>query len=177
MSSEATDKPIIKNEVAKVDSSNTNTLAELTDQNWLFIKHFLETSDVRTAYSRAGYTGKVQSAPYELFRRLKPAIEEMVNAQLTSKIKFSDDLNKALSIPLIDKEHLTVSEWLRLRKFAASLIPEVANNKQTLSVLVVNRFDNQEEADKHNSGLGTKPTHQPSNKDVIEATIIPPSNE
>jgi|SRR6185436_1198472 len=179
--SEATNLPNIGNsslpEPTKPQSSNTTSLAELTDKNWLFIKHFLETSDLQLAYNKAGYDGTTKSAPYELFRRLKPYIEEIVNTELTSKLKFNKDLNKALSIPLVDKEHLTVSEWLRLRKFASSLVPEMQENKQSLSVLVVNRFATQDEVDKANGGLDNKPTYQSPDKDVnptiIDATILP----
>lgn len=172
MSSEATNQPNLPTEQTNGVSSNNNALTELTDQNWLFIKHFLETSDIKKAYDLAGYDGTARSAPYELFRRLKPFIEELVNTNLTAKIKFSEDLQKALSIPLVDKEHLTVSEWLRLRKFASSLIPEMQENKAKLSVLVVNRYP--DKMDSVDSGNGINPTHQSPSKDVIiDATVLP----
>lgn len=167
-----------RTDVREDQSSNNNALSELTDQNWLFIKHFLETSDIKKAYQLAGYTGTAKSAPYDIFKRLKPFIEELVNTELTSKLKFDQSLQKALSIPLVDKEHLTVSEWLRLRKFASSLVPEMQENKQKLSVLVVNRYGDQSKVDTVNVEKGTNSTHQPTSKDVIlDATIIPSSNE
>jgi hypothetical protein len=114
-------------------------LDSLTDQNWLFIKHYLETADIKKSYQLAGYQGTEESAPYQIFKKLKPFVEEIGNLAITSRLKLVADLNKVLSIPLVTKESLTVSEWLRVRKFAASLTPET-QSAQKLSVLVVNRY-------------------------------------
>ena len=114
-------------------------LGKLTNQNWLYIKHFLETADIRKSYFLAGYESKEESAPYQLHRRLKPYLEEVGNLAVTSRLKLVADLSKVLSIPLVDKESLTVSEWLRVRKFAATLTPEVQSDKPKLSVLIINR--------------------------------------
>jgi hypothetical protein len=120
------------------DAGKELSLESLSDLNWLFIKHYLETADIRKAYELAGYTGTESSAPYQIFKKLKPFIEEIGNLTVTSRIKLQADLSKALAIPLIPKEHVTVSEWIRLRKLAISLTPEVQSS-QKLSILVVNR--------------------------------------
>lgn len=151
------------------------SLESLTDANWLFIKHYLETADIKKAYELAGYTGTAQSAPYELFRKLKPFVEEIGNMAVTSRLKLVADLQKALSLPLNpDKEHVSVSEWLRIRKLALSMTPE-AQQQAKLSVLVVNRYG---EKDKGtitvSDSVSNNPTHYPSSNDVIEGEIVDP---
>lgn len=145
-------------------------LARLTNQNWLFIKHFLESSDIRTAYSKAGYEGTEPSAPYQVFKRLKPYIEEIGNLAVTSRLKLVADLSKVLSIPLVEKEALTVSEWLRVRKFAATLTPEVEQGKAKLSVLIINRAA--PVVDKGTPPEDIKPTPTLNPNDVIDADIV-----
>jgi hypothetical protein len=148
------------------------SLESLTDQNWLFIKHFLETGDIRKAYQLAKYEGDSESAPYQVFKRLKPFIEEIGNMAVTSRLKLVADVNKALSLPLNpDKTSVSVSEWLRIRKFAASLTPE-AQSQPKLSVLVVNRYGH-----KDNEALrvseGNNLNKDPRSNDVIEVDPLP----
>lgn len=164
-------KPLVNQE--ENNKSLGLQLDNLTDQNWLFIKHFLETADIRTAYNLAKYEGTEASAPYQLFKRLKPYIEEIGNLAITSRLKLVADLNKVLSIPLVDKESLTVSEWLRVRKFAATLTPEVSQDKPKLSVLIINRptsvetkVDNGTPA----NGIKDTPTLTPNN--FIDGEVI-----
>lgn len=133
-------------------------LGKLTNQNWLFIKHFLESADIRTAYQLAGYESKEPSAPYQVFKRLKPYIEEIGNLGVTSRLKLVADLSKVLALPLVEKQSLTVSEWLRVRKFAATLTPEVNQEKPKLSVLIINRAMPAASAEPLKVDNGTPPT-------------------
>jgi hypothetical protein len=149
------------------------SLESLTDANWLFIKHYLETADIKKAYELADYKGTAQSAPYELFRRLKPFIEEIGNLAITSRIKLQADLSKALSLPLNpDKTHVSVSEWLRIRKMALAMTPE-AQNQAKLSVLVVNRYPDK---DKGNVSIvgdsSNNPTLDINTSNIIDADIV-----
>lgn len=115
-------------------------LENLTERNWLFIKYFLETGKATIAYKRAGYKSEVRSAPYVLFKQLKERIEEIGNLDVTSRARLQSDLNKVLDLPLQEsKKELTISEWLRVRKFAASITPDVQVTKPQISVLVINR--------------------------------------
>jgi hypothetical protein len=129
----------LPNEQKSIESSNDLALSSLTDKNWLFIKHYLETADIEKAYLLAGYEGSAVSTKYDLFKKLKPFIEEIGNLAITSRLKLVADLSKVLSIPLQQREALSVSEWLRVRKFAASLTPEVQAAPK-MSVLIVNRY-------------------------------------
>lgn len=153
----------------------TLSLESLTDANWLFIKHYLETADIKKAYELAEYKGTAQSAPYELFRKLKPFIEEIGNLVVTSRIRLQADLSKALSLPLNpDKQHVSVSEWLRIRKMALAMTPE-AQQQAKLSVLVVNRYGEKDKGTIIVSGdVSNTSTIYPSSKDVIEGEIINP---
>jgi hypothetical protein len=145
------------------------SLESLSDLNWLFIKHYLETADIRKAYELAGYTGTEASAPYQVFKRLKPFIEEIGNLTVTSRIKLQADLSKALAIPLIPKDHLTVSEWIRVRKLAISLTPE-AQTSQKLSILVVNRAKGTQDTISITTDKGQKPNSPP--QDIDPSNII-----
>jgi hypothetical protein len=144
-------------------------LSSLTDQNWLFIKHYLETADIKKAFELAGYLGKNVSDPYHIFKRLKPFIEEIGNMAVTSRLKLVADLSKALSLPLSpDKQTVTVSEWLRLRKFAATLTPDTQQAPK-MSVLVVNRYGNGQ----GNIGMDNKPALDLSNSNIIDIDPLP----
>jgi hypothetical protein len=127
-------------------------LTSLTDSNWLYVKHYLETGDIKKAYDLAGYEGTARSAPYELFRKLKPFIEEIGNMTATSRLKLVADLNHVLSIPLLDKYKLglTFSEWIRARKLAISITPDTQPAPK-MSVLVVNRYMDKAEEGKGNT--------------------------
>lgn len=153
--------------------SETKDLATLTDQNWLFINAFLQTGNVQKSYKIAGYAGKDRSAPYQLFKQLKSRIEDLGNLDVTSRARLQADLKSVLDLPLAaSKKELTLSEWLRVRKFTASLTPEATGQKPQISVLVINRTprgDSQPgEVAKHNQS-----TPDPGAKDVIDAEIIP----
>jgi hypothetical protein len=155
------------------DPKDVLNLESLTDQNWLFIKHYLETADIKKAYDLAGYDGTAISSPYNIFKRLKPFIEEIGNLAVTSRLKLVADLNKVLSIPLVDKDNLTVSEWLRVRKFAASLTPETQSQPK-LSLLIVNRYSTDKPNGPNIVDIG-KTNTLPSDinpNDVIDADIV-----
>lgn len=150
---------------------NGLNLGDLTDRNWLFIKHYLETNDLEKSYVLAGYEGEKHSAKFDLMRKLKPYIEELLSLGKVSRLSLMADLNKALSIPLIDKDRLTVSEWLRLRKFAGSLIPELKEDRK-VSVLVINRCP-----DKGNMGKDNNPPLNIPPSNIIEGQIVADTDE
>lgn len=148
-----------------------NQLANLTEQNWLFINAFLQCGSVKRAYKIAGYKGDSSGAPYELFRQLKSKIEALGDLDVTSRARLQADLAQVLNLPLADsKKELTLSEWLRVRKFVASITPEATQAKPQISVLVINR-----PAAENGKGpeSNSAPTHSPQN-DVIEAEIVDP---
>ena len=153
----------------KDDKGSQLNLGDLTDQQWLFIKHYIDLGDIREAYKRASYEGIEASAPYQVFKRLKPYIEEVLNHSV-SRLRLMKDLDKALAIPLIDKERLTVSEWLRLRKFAGSLIPELKDDRK-ISVLVINRHAG-EKGNPVNSGLDNNPKQHLDPSNIIDVDPI-----
>ena len=164
---DATNQPI-DNVNPKDAKGSELSLGDLTDQQWLFIKHYIDLGDVRDAYKRAGYEGIEASAPYQVFKRLKPYIEELL-AHSVSRLRLMKDLDKALAIPLVDKEKLTVSEWLRLRKFAGTLIPELKDDRK-ISVLVINRHT--EAKGTMEQGKGSNPPLNISPNDVIDIEPI-----
>lgn len=117
-----------------------SSLDSLTDRNWLFIKHFLATGKVVDSYRLAGYKSDVRSAPYVLFKQLKSRIEELGDLDVTSRARLQVDLNKVLDLPLASStKELSINEWLKVRKFAASITPEIQTAKPQISVLVINR--------------------------------------
>lgn len=164
------------NEPVNNQDGKSVALNDLTDQNWLFLKCYLESGDVVKAYKLAGYKGEAKSAPYELFRRLKSSLEEIGNTNIASKSRLLAEVNKLLELPLATTEtSLTFSERLRLLKFVASITPEVDKPKQNVSLLIINRFADSK-GDTHNSnGLDTNLTPSSELKDVsiIDATIVP----
>lgn len=147
-----------------------NDLTTLTEQNWLFINNFLQNGNIKKSYKLAGYSGKDLSAPYQLFKQLKSRIEDLANLDVTSRARLQADISKLLDIPLQEsKKELTLSEYLRVRKFVASITPEVQNQKPQISVLVINRPS--KEGD--NLVAGSKAdTHQPEKDVIIDAEIV-----
>lgn len=131
----------ITNENNQLETSKKERqLENLTERNWLFIKYYLETGKVVDSYKLAGYKSDVRCAPYVLFKQLKTKIEEIGNLDVTSKARLQSDLSKVMDIPLAsNKKELTLSEWLRVRKFVASITPDVQEAKPQISVLVINR--------------------------------------
>lgn len=120
--------------------SETNDLTTLTEQNWLFINAFLQCGNIVKSYKIAGYKGENRSAPYQLFKQLKSRIEDLGNLDVTSRARLQADLKQVLDLPLDpNKKHLTLSEWLRVRKFSAAINPEVQQPQKQISVLVINR--------------------------------------
>lgn len=162
-----TDNGTPSNDDKSIQSSNELALSSLTDKNWLFIKHFLETSDVEKAYLLAGYEGSAPSTKYDLFKKLKPFIEEIASLGVVSRVRLMADLTKVLALPLVDRGALTVSEWLRVRKFASSLIPELKQDSK-VSLLVVNRYaEGKGNTDKEGKGNNVTPSIDPNN--IIDA--------
>lgn len=158
------------------NQTKENKLENLTERNWLFIKYFLETGKVVESYKLAGYKSDVRSAPYVLFKQLKSKIEEIGNLDVTSKARLQSDLSKLMDLPLAsDKKELTLSEYLRVRKFVASITPEVQETKPQISVLVINRPSKDQPIDL-NTGKRDKTITPPTdsiNKDVIDVDQIP----
>ena len=166
------DTTMLPNPLEPIGKDQGLDLASLTDQNWLFIKHYLETADIKKAFELAGYLGKNVSDPYHIFKRLKPFIEEIGNMAVTSRLKLVADLSKALSLPLNpDKQTVTVSEWLRLRKFAATLTPEVQTAPK-MSVLVVNRYASDKAMDPHIVDVDNKPALDINPSNIIDIDPI-----
>lgn len=152
------------------DKNANNDLASLTEQNWLFINNFLQNGSIKKSYKLAGYQGKDLSAPYQLFKQLKSRIEDLGNLDVTSRARLQADLARVLDLPLAEsKKELTLSEWLRVRKFVASITPEVQSKRPEISVLVINRpGKGHGEPEK-----GNNQTTDSLPKDVIEAEVIP----
>lgn len=148
----------------------------LTHQNWLFINAFLSSGNVKKAYQLAKYSGTEASAPYQIFRKLKPYIEQIGDLDVTSRARLQADLKPVLDMPLDpSKQHLTLSEWLRVRKFSASITPEAKTAKANISVLVINRPSKKDEPITIISPNGQKGTTQstdsPTNN-IINADLI-----
>ena len=160
------------------DNKPNNDLTTLTEQNWLFINNFLVTGSIKKSYKLAGYSGKDSSAPYQLFKQLKTRIEDLANLDVTSRARLQADLARVLDIPLQEsKKELTLSEWLRVRKFVASITPDVSQPKPQISVLVINRPSKAEEKGDNGQFGNNPPTHSPGKDVVIDAEVINPNNE
>lgn len=154
------------------DNKPTNDLTTLTEQNWLFINNFLQNGNIRKSYKLAGYSGKDLSAPYQLFKQLKSRIEDLGNLDITSRARLQADISRLLDIPLQEsKKELTLSEYLRVRKFVASITPEATNQKPQISVLIINR-SNSKQMDVVKVGNGNNSTSNLDSKDVIDITPI-----
>lgn len=153
-------------------------LTALTEQNWLFINNFLQNGSIKKSYKLAGYSGKDPSAPYQLFKQLKSRIEDLANLDVTSRARLQADLARVLDIPLQEsKKELTISEWLRVRKFVASITPEVQQGKPQISVLVINRSPKEANGPMV-SPVGNNPASDPRAKDVVvDAQVIEPNQE
>jgi hypothetical protein len=148
--------------------------SRLTHQNWLFINAFLSTGKVKKAYSLAKYQGTEESAPYQVFRRLKPFIEAIGDLDVTSRARLQADLKPLLDLPLEDsKRSLTLKEFLEVRKFAAKITPEAMQAKPQLSVLVINRAPKEEREQAQTKGEEAKDiTSRLDSSQIIDAEEI-----
>lgn len=165
-----------ENSSPAISENKGNDLATLTDQNWLFINAFLQTGNILKSYKIAGYRGEDRSAPYQLFKQLKARIEDLGNLDVTSRARLQADLKQVLDLPLAaNKKELTISEWLRVRKFAAAITPEATQAKPQISVLVINRSAKSDggvaNGDRPMAKGNNTPT-DPSHKDVIDLAPI-----
>jgi hypothetical protein len=146
------------------------TLSDLTEQNWLFIKAYLNTGNVRKSYKLAGYTGKSESAAYVLFNSLKSRIEEIGSVDTLGRTRLMAEVNKLLDLPLDNnKNNVSLTEKLRVIKLAAALTPEVQAAKPNLSVFVINRYG----PGAGKPGETITPRADIAAKDVIDVDAIP----
>ena len=134
--------PASQSPVSTKENEQTTSIdfSRLTHQNWLFINSFLNTGNVRKAYQLAKYEGTEESAPYQVFRRMKPYIESIGDLDVTSRARLQADLKPLLNLPLEEtKQSVTLKEKLEILKLAAKITPEAMQSKPQLSVLVINR--------------------------------------
>lgn len=172
-SNESAPAPQTEKSLQKASDETALDFARLTHQNWLFINAFIAKADVRAAYQLAKYEGTDESAPYQVFRRLKPYIEAIGDLDVTSRARLQADLKPVLDLPLDpNKTHLTLSEWLRVRKFAGALTPEAKTSKPNISVLVINRSTKHDERD--NGQADSTTSHREPRNKVVDAEIIEP---
>lgn len=156
----------------KEDETRALDFSRLTHQNWLFINAFLASGSVTRAYQLAKYTGKDESAPYQIFKKLKVYIEQIGDLDVTSRARLQADLKGVLDLPLEERKSLNLKEWLEVRKFAAKITPEAMQAKPQISMLVINR----PAPSKADNGVnGAKPITSPTDsKEIIDAEIIEP---
>lgn len=148
-------------------------LTELTERNWLFIKHYLVTRNVKEAHRLAGYEGRSDAAPYVLFKQLKPKIEELLTLDVTSRARLLSEVSKLLDIPLLPHQEIgvTLKERTKLLELVAKLTPDAIAPKQNLSVFVIKRFDPRtNEGTGQNRVSDTKPI--PDSPNVIDVEPI-----
>lgn len=136
-------EPESKAQVNSMIGHADKEMSSLTEQNWLFIKYFLEFGSIKKAYKLAGYQGKDESAPYTLFKSLKTRIEDIGSVDIASRSRLLAEVNKLLEIPLAeDKRTVSFGERLKLLKFVKDITPEAMAPKQSFSVFVIHRHDN-----------------------------------
>lgn len=184
MSENNENKPLDINQENQVDKSSEKTtddraldFSKLTHQNWLFINGFLNCRDVRKAYQLAKYEGTEQSAPYQVFRRLKPFIEAIGDLDVTSRARLQADVKELLDIPLLETQKLgvTIKEKLEILKLAAKITPEAMQAKPQLSVLVINRPSQSAKEQPTNKVEQPKDiTSRLDSSQIIDAEIIEP---
>lgn len=143
---------------------------DLTEGNWLFIKHYLKTGKATIAYEKAGYRSKCQSAPYSMFCKLKKQIEAIGELEGFNKARLMSQINEIDELPLsIDKTEVTLAEKLRILKLKHQILnsqQEAENSK--LSVFIINRPGKQEVDT--SSGINV-PSHI-NKKDVIDVNDV-----
>lgn len=148
-------------------------LDDLTEQNWLFIKYFLATGNVKKSHQLAGYKGTSEAAPYMLFKQLKGRIEDVGSLDITSRSRILAEVNKLLEIPLDESvKTATFKERTKLLEVLAKLTPDAIAPKQQLSVFVIKRYDAQTEGEQ--AGRKGKDTIIPSDSpQIIDVDPIP----
>ena len=163
----------VDSSIQKNEGTGELDFSKLTHQNWLFINSFLSIGNIQKAYQVAKYEGRDASAPYQIFKKLKPFIEQIGDLDVTSRARLQANVKSMLELPLDpNKTFLTFSEMLRLNKFVASLTPEATQQKPHISLLVINRSPSIQDK-KGTPQFGTNAQSDPINKDVvIDAEIV-----
>lgn len=159
----------------KEDESRALDFSRLTHQNWLFINAFLASGNVKRAYQLAKYTGSDESAPYQIFKKLKVYIEQLGDLDVTSRARLQADLKGVLELPLEERKSLNLKEWLEVRKFVAKITPEAIQSKPQISMLVINRPASKPETVAEQKGDTLKPITPPiDSAKIIDAELIDP---
>ena len=132
------DDKIIKELSEKLDS--------LTDKNWLFLNYIRKNVPIKESYKLAGYSSKVQSAPYVLYHRLKEKAELLTDLEDFNRLKYKAELIKLVSMPLSDKKKdVTLSEKLRILKLMKTSLPDMNEApKSQFTQIVINRYGTKE---------------------------------
>lgn len=168
---------------AKTNENSQLDFSKLTHQNWLFINAFLSTRDVKKAYELAKYSGKDESAPYQIFKKLKTYIEQIGDLDVTSRARLQANIKELLDIPLLESQKLgvTLKERLEILKLTAKLTPEALQAKPQISMLVINRpsaqpaTKNEPNADSNGTPhFGNNAPRDSTKSVVIDAELIDP---
>lgn len=161
-------------------SKQIDNLDNLTEKNWLFIKHLFANNTVVDAYALAGYESKEPSAPYVLHNRLKKSIEKIVESDGVDRIRLLREAKKLLDLP-IDPEKVQVSftEKLRSLRLLRDLVPEPAEAaKVNITSFTINRYDSKQAKDEAMTVEGTveAAVTEAVNANVVGESNIPPTD-
>lgn len=75
---------------------------DITDKNWLMLKHIQEGKKIYEAHQLAGYTG-TKSAAYNLYHQLKKKLEKVYEADNVDSLRLKIAAKKILDMPVEDK--------------------------------------------------------------------------
>lgn len=157
-------KPIEQNQ-------SVGGLRKLTPKNWLFIKYYLETSDAKIAYMKAGYKGKSFAAPYEMVYYLSHDIKMIAENNGIGHANLMIRTKGLIDKPLVRATRdgnevsitgLTPTEHLRALEFARKLTDKKEKESTRLSPVIIKTESNGQTM----VNIGTKgPKTEDSHKD------------
>jgi hypothetical protein len=137
-------------------------LSTLTEGNWKFLHYLSQGLKPPEAYKLAGYSGNA-SQPYKMAMKLRKALETIHEADSVNRARILGETSKLLDMPLEEgKTSLKYNEKMRLLKFASSLVPDMESPKKQLSVLIINRYQDQK---------GPSPISVPQH-DAIDVEVV-----
>lgn len=76
---------------------------ELTEQNFLMLKHIQAGRTVKDAYHLAGYKGTNPHQPYQMYHRLKKRLEQVYDADNVDSLRLKIEAKRILDMEVEDR--------------------------------------------------------------------------
>lgn len=149
---ETNDKSIQTNDSKEIES-------KLTSKNRCFLEFLSQGKNTLEAYKLAGYQGDDHAA-YELKSKLSKDFEAYLTAKGLSRADLMLAVKKLIDLPIVNDEHKTMKDQMKLLTMWLKMLPTESNNKPSITAFVINN---------HNAVKGSSTANEaPVQVDIID---------